>query len=318
MQQPWRRAGRGRGNQRAITRGLTRRARCFPASLSTATLPAIPSCAPPSGDVTFSTNFFLKIGSEVTIRIENNPTGTLAHILSVDGQPPEVAETLSAFAQAQDVIVGQNSPQAASAAEQPSLPASAVTVTGTLISTPQANATLPVGTQLTLKVTALNIASSNVPEELLASAPQTAPAAATSPASYTAYARAAGAPAIPAPPSPTVTAQPAAPAAPAVALTPSTLSAPPAQTLATPAGQTIAATVIGNEPGGEAVVQTPLGVVRLQAGTVLPTGSRITFELVQATPPQGCHKSGYHYYARAHHRAGATLDVAAADCRAAG
>jgi hypothetical protein len=51
----------------------------------------------PTGDITFSTNFFLKIGSEVTIRIQTNAGVQSANILTVNGLPPEVAQTQSAF-----------------------------------------------------------------------------------------------------------------------------------------------------------------------------------------------------------------------------
>lgn len=61
------------------------------------------------GDITFASNFFLKIGSEVTIRIEHSSGGNLAHILSVNGQEPEIAVKQSGFANEPDIIIGDNS-----------------------------------------------------------------------------------------------------------------------------------------------------------------------------------------------------------------
>lgn len=59
----------------------------------------------PSGDILFSSNFFLKIGSEITIRIESFAGNVSAHILSVNGMPPEVAATQSSFSGEPEVIV---------------------------------------------------------------------------------------------------------------------------------------------------------------------------------------------------------------------
>ncbi|MDX1975105.1 MAG: hypothetical protein SFT92_05460 [Rickettsiales bacterium] len=57
------------------------------------------------GDVVFASPFFLKIGSEVVIRIENRAGHNAAHILSINGLPPEVATQQSAFSDSADVIV---------------------------------------------------------------------------------------------------------------------------------------------------------------------------------------------------------------------
>ncbi len=131
-----------------------------------------------NGDITFSSNFFLNIGSEVAIRVENSPAGTLAHILTVNGQPPEIAAAQSAFGQEPEVIVSQNLSTAAQrqsqAAAAPSVTRQAettLTVTGTLVAQPQqspadAPPPLPTGTQLTLKVTGLTSAPASIPEEI--------------------------------------------------------------------------------------------------------------------------------------------------------
>jgi len=311
-----------------------------------------------SGDVTFASNFFLRIGSEVTIRIENTPAaGTLAHILSVDGQPPEIAETLSGFAAAPEVIISNNltqnftaaqsaiTPQEAQAAAQTAVqpstaPAPAtITVTGMIISPPPSSSTqpaLPVGTQLTMNVTTLSITA----EPSTAVAVPTSPTVAAplaSPASYSAYARASGTPSVLTPATtPSLPAMPAIPAEPSanviipavaplispaekatptnVILVPAT-TAPAAPSLSTAiestpaipatispaatvltqpsaaapaapqAGQNVVAIVIGNEPTGEAVLQSSAGIIRLQPGTTLPAGSQVTFEVTQITMP---------------------------------
>ena len=371
------------------------------------------------GDIAFLSNFFLNIGSEVTIRVENTGGNPTAHILTVNGQPPEVAAAQSVFAQEPEVIVSQNlstpaQPQAAApqtaTATTPAPPQTSLTVTGTLIATPQpssANAAqpaLPIGTQLTLTVTGLTAASPTLPEEIINyQPPQVSPPPQATQASYTAYARAASpvptnislpantpplpanAPPLPAnaPPLPTnapplpanatplpinsiplpandiivpadltplpanpaslsspmVTVTTPSPAVPVTNLSPEppiatpapaeaasigiataivtanppqgiaallpentatpiplpintniVANAPPANTPITNAlvqpGQTISATVIGKEPSGEPLLQTPLGIVRLQPDATLPTGSNVTLQISSITPPE--------------------------------
>ncbi len=50
------------------------------------------------GDVVFSTPLFLKIGSEVVLRIQQSGGQQHAHLLSVNGLPPDIAAAQSAFA----------------------------------------------------------------------------------------------------------------------------------------------------------------------------------------------------------------------------
>lgn len=346
-----------------------------------------------SGDITFASNFFLKIGSEVQIRVEQTVGNTLARILTVDGQPPEQAQARSAFATTPDVIFSQAlssrgpvsnllGSDAASANTASSIATSntgsstSITVNGTIISAPNQtsgqtvniNNLLPAGTALTLKLVSI--------------APQTGNADAAInntnkniPSSYAAYARASGSAGssttgLSAPTIPTSTvAQPATSsvntsssgvttpatttvnpnsinAPPQSPVTSNPLSVPPNATAAdatitstptsnnslqlqsgssptatsgqnlttspnltvgnnTPAasagsgpqvsvtqasiaqiGQVVSGTVIGNDPNGEALVQTSLGIVRLQPGTRLPTGSTISFELLKVSQPQ--------------------------------
>jgi hypothetical protein len=61
-----------------------------------------------SGDIAFASNFFLKIGSEVTIRIEHLAGNTSAHLLTVNGQAPEIAVTQTAFTNEPEVIISGN------------------------------------------------------------------------------------------------------------------------------------------------------------------------------------------------------------------
>lgn len=122
----------------------------------------------PSGDVVFSSNFFLKIGSEVVIRLQPNTGGNVnARILSVNGLSPEIATNQSSFARDSNVIVSGNNPQtqssAASAAPSAAPPAigsnlSAIVVIPTqqtAIATPQSPAFTP-GTSLLLSVLGVN------------------------------------------------------------------------------------------------------------------------------------------------------------------
>jgi len=346
-----------------------------------------------SGDITFASNFFLKIGSEVQIRVEQSVGNTLARILTVNGQSPEVAETQSSYSSTPDVILSQalssrgpisqllqtdaragatlsnlNAGSASSIATGPTQNQASITVAGTVISPPQqqtsGSSPLPIGTQLTLKLLTLNTSSANAQAALPADILPTA-----NPASYAAYARATGATAptalaatqsqqgvidagsaiiptlIPAEgndiaavqspviasnalaaeltdipqtasaatpaqaPSSTVqnvqvqlqpgqaedgsqpltvvanqvaSAAPQAPGGTTIGYTPSPVTT---LTNAQP-GQTVTGIVIGNEPTGEALVQTGFGIIRLQPGTQLPTGSSISFELVKTTLPQ--------------------------------
>lgn len=223
------------------------------------------------GDIVFSTNFFLKIGSEVVIRIEHLGGANRAHILSVNGQPPAVAEQQSAFAEEPEVILGRDAkPQQQQAAQSASSAVirqapEAVTVTGTFAPAPgkPAPAALPEGTPLTLKI--ITIA---------AAPPQETPAPATAnQTSYSAYAKTVATPN----------------ATPATVPTATTAPVATSESAATPnpliKGETFQATVAGREPSGEVVVQTQAGSVRLPPQTALPPGARVTFEVVNIGSP---------------------------------
>ncbi len=271
------------------------------------------------GDITFASNFFLKIGSEITIRIEHSAGSNSAHILSVNGQPPEVAVQQSGFAPEPEVIVSENlrsanqpnTGQATTNTITPQNTASTptITVTGTIISptTTQHNIgnptlpnnpnnptptppPLPNGSQLSLKIVGLSTPQTItapqttqatqteiIPTNTTAITPQNIASAPIS-NPYAAYSRTSAA--TPAP-SQQTTWQTAT--QPITTQNPST----PLPTNQTPqAGQQITATVISNDPNGEAIVQTPIGIIRLQEGTQLPIGSHATFEITKIQTPE--------------------------------
>lgn len=94
------------------------------------------------GDFVFSSNLFLKIGSEVVIRIQQTSGHPSAHIITVNGQPPEAAIAQSAFIDEPEVIVSKQSPpapqqtpqQQAQTATVPAAPATSLPKIGQTIS----------------------------------------------------------------------------------------------------------------------------------------------------------------------------------------
>jgi hypothetical protein len=358
------------------------------------------------GDIPFTTNFFLKIGSEVVIRVGNSGGNALANLISVDGKSPEASQNVSAFSNEPEVIL---SPQLAKSlqaqasantgnvgANTPNNPG--VTVSGTVVSQPQATEpqtqALANGTQLSLKITSLTTPATSTAPQVPTTASQTA--AQVSSSSYATYARAAAAttpapsattasevtasittpPTIQSNPLPAATTTPTNPLQAAPLPTTSTSSAgqpvsaatnqapvtglasavtPPlgaqAEEVAAPTPQAVTsaplpqvtstttipsavatppfpqsstadiapennapnttaptstqiptpaspntvvqkaqsslytATVIGNEASGEPLIQSPLGFIRLQASGQVPYGSQISFEVLEATPP---------------------------------
>lgn len=158
------------------------------------------------GDIAFVSNFFLKIGSEVTIRVENTAGNILAHILSVDGQPPEVAAAKSSFSEEPNIILSKNAapqplplnaqPSAAQAATPaaslPQVPRFTAILVTPLPPQPGQPAPLPAGTQFSFSITnvALPATTDHAPPQAVTSS--SAPA---NPVSYATYAKAANAPA---------------------------------------------------------------------------------------------------------------------------
>ncbi|NBX04244.1 MAG: hypothetical protein EBR02_09365 [Alphaproteobacteria bacterium] len=191
-----------------------------------------------SGDIAFESNFFLKIGSEVEIRVQNTGGNNIARILTINGQPPEQAATQSAFSQEQVILPpslggapAQTSTTQSSAASSFATSAAAptLTITGTLLTgapeTAHAPSPAPAGTQVSLKVITLQVATAPEVASVLTS--QTAAATAPAPknlnsALYSIYAKWTGnAPQIPAAPTATAPTQtPTAPLAEAIETAP--------------------------------------------------------------------------------------------------
>ena len=275
-----------------------------------------------NADIVFSSQFFLKIGSEVVLRVENRGGQNQARILSVNGQPPDVAETISAFAGDPEVIVGQSAQpstrsstgSAAAADEIIARPPSANVLTGTLL--PERSGRIaPAPVTITLVLQSLSAPPSPATSSAAAVNPPaftslTAPAPRSSSAiQETTFTPAAGAPSPlpPAPPSASAnpyaayargvysaapyssfTAPTASPAeAPDTAATPS--SSLPANRPLPETGQRITATVSRLEGSGDTVLQTSFGVIRLTASQSLPIGAQAVLEVraLERTPQMG-------------------------------
>lgn len=273
-----------------------------------------------SGDITFASNFFLKIGSEITIRIEHIAGSNSAHILTVNGQPPEVAVLQSGFTPEPEVIVsenlrpanqsntGQTTTNTVATTTTPSQ-SPAITVTGTIISpattesdlvnhnlSNKAPPPLPNGSQLSLKIINLSppptiitpattppaaqieIIPTNISENKPTITAQQNTTSTTISTPYAAYARTSTA---------TFSAATPQEILPQNFTQQQTTATQPLPTNRTPqTGQQITATVISNDPNGEAIIQTPIGIIRLQTRTQLPIGSHATFEIAQIKTPE--------------------------------
>lgn len=279
------------------------------------------------GDIAFASNFFLKIGSEITIRIENSAGNNLAHILTVNGQPPEIAVQQSSFAQEPEVIVSKNLRQATQfsptqTGENKLAETPVIIVKGNIITAP-ANSTspLPNDTQLTLKVINIEPAASNsnptqtsnvdagatakqsvnLTNSPLPTPPanQQATTSAPTPMPYAAYARFVHTtPTINETTTDTATGnkiavsstlpQPSQIPTPVTTQNTNTSQEAPLQqpkAIQPQIGQQIIASIISSEPNGESIAQTPIGLIRLQTQTVMPTNSHITFEISEITTP---------------------------------
>ncbi len=289
------------------------------------------------GDITFSSNFFLKIGSEITIRIENTAGNTLAHILSVNGQPPEIAVQQSSFAQEPEVIVSENlrsGTQQASGQQQtqsvtPNTEQTpAIIIKGTIITpAPQPAAqernnpaaqSLPNDTQLTLKIInvelppatqqnttkaiPVNTASiaiggninntASLQQPLAGQQPSPNP---QSPLPYSAYSRFVNAPPVISENAGNaissgdkiITVEPKTAPQHTSVVTDSNIPQPARQILQNipQTGSQIIASVLSNEPNGETILQTPVGLIRLQTETPIPPHSNITIEISEINMP---------------------------------
>lgn len=279
-----------------------------------------------SGDIAFVSNFFLKIGSEITIRIENIAGNHSAHIISVNGQPPELAVLQSGLSQEPEVIISDNLRPTTQSTDTTNAPPSApkITVVGTIISPPpdqqpttsNQQSHLPKGSQLSLKIVSLTIPSlpnqqsSNQPQTIISTTTTKPESHAVFPNSYAAYSRSLpDAPTLPVISPPLQSKQiPTAPPqqiaqtvhnypttsneteASAISihptLQPTTSAELPPSGKVLQIGQHIAAIVINSDTNGEAILQTPLGIIRLQAETPLPNNSHVIFELDKILTPE--------------------------------
>lgn len=227
------------------------------------------------GDVVFASDFFLKIGSEVTIRIENQGGTTLAKLLTVNGQPPEIATAQSGLADTPEVVVSANNSArpltpapAATIASSPAISASSPPpdiVTASIVAPPTTRATVPLpnGTPLAFIISAIDTPEQPAaPTLFLNNTPNTAPP-------YSAYAKSAS----------TFT-----PATPVATATPTAVNIAAAPAVPVPTtGQSLNATVLRSDTNGKTLLQTPVGIVELKLAVPLATGAKLTLTIT--TPP---------------------------------
>lgn len=247
-----------------------------------------------SGDVTFESKLFLKIGTEVEIKIESRYGNISARIVSINGEPPPEAEPVSVLSQGKLPVAPQAQASLAAAtqgtpnatptpsASAPSAPAPSITVsanptlTGSVVSSPAAIvSTYPTGAPLAIRLVAvIPPASDTVPSTAAVPAQPAAPAATqpqaplinpTDAAHYAAYRASNVIPTAAAP----------APVQPADTKTPAAAGSQP---------QTIEAKVTGSTPAGETIVQTAQGLtIRVATATPLPNGSTVTLQVQRPT-----------------------------------
>lgn len=238
------------------------------------------------GDLLIETDLFLKIGSDVTARIEKHGNKTQANILTVDGLPPAAAQARQHVDQP-DIIgrnpgTAQHSPGTAPATQRSAFNVTQTATTSTAATTPRqplleaivigpstnnatANNSLPAGTLLGVRIIAAEPAHAAKAANP-ATPPQTAatnvanaqPQTTTTNASaYAAYGR--------------------------------SFIFPPAQPIQTNATSTIPAqiqaTIIASEPDGTLIAQSPLGLLKFPILSKLSAGGTLQLTIVSATPP---------------------------------
>lgn len=276
-----------------------------------------------NGDITFASQIFLKIGSEVTIRIEHIAGNTAAHLLTVNGQEPELAAVQSAFAQEPEVIISGNLGGGASVSvadksavsNQPLPPNSQpqiinTQVTGKVIApiiTAENTPIVPTGTQISFKV--LSVVNSVGVGDKPATISQPLNPNPQTQNPINAYTKTAVA-------TPSFTTIPtihsdtnistATPTNQNSEIIPNDAvfaARPPTTnnqqletnnqkpaTIPPQIGNQLTATVLQTEPNGEAIVQTPIGLVRVnlsnQSAEKIAVGSEITFEIKTIETPE--------------------------------
>ncbi len=260
-----------------------------------------------SGDFLLQSKLFLKIGSEVVIRLSGSGVNARANLVSVDGLPPEEAAALPAHGEVHDVVAtprqalgtptalqsgttqlpftgnaSANSQTgsantgtqatvqtgAAPATQQATITQATLIRAATQAEMPAGMTALPTNTQLRVQV--LTIAPPIPPNTPVASeTPQPSGSANTALPSYNAYTR----------------------NIPLQTSLPSTLPSP--LSTSTPAGnQTplpsspLVTTVLRSFPSGEMLLSSALGDVHVALPIALPEGSRVTIQVLQALSPE--------------------------------
>ncbi len=262
-----------------------------------------------TGDVVFSSNFFLKIGSEVVLRIQTNAGKQSAHLISVNGQSPEIAAGQSAFIDEPDVIVGR---QSLPATTQPKTPLQTTAAPSTAAPTVQVGQTISAiivtpsftqgqpasvspGTSLLLSVLGLNQQATPQPTTsgALSQLTSNLPANPATPGT-TSSALASLLPAVPAPAVNT----PHNAAAPATApLTQAAVNTPQAAPsilsnqqaasadIAAPLGQTLVVTVAARNSDGSVSLSSSLGALRTANIGTIASGEQITLRVTSVATP---------------------------------
>lgn len=244
------------------------------------------------GDFLIKSSFFLKIGSDVTVKIEAWGRNFRANIIEVDNKPvqpdgntpPKSPGTNTQTGTREDTIT--RSPLAQSGDATRNNPAIGSKLNAVLLST---SGNLPASFPRPGAVLQLQI--SNVQLPTTAAFPTANPAAASASASAAATPQTTGnivgnSPATPllpsAAPTPAGNASAVSGAATPSALTTTQVSGSTAQTALPPIAphtsfsQPITLTVIGQEQDGEPVLQTPFGLIKVTSHANLPTGTQVT------------------------------------------
>lgn len=259
------------------------------------------------GDFLLESDLFLKIGSDVVVRVDSGGrnANARANIVSVDGLPPEQSEAIPAHAGDADVVSqtvrqnprpGQEPQQPApgdarqASAAAPDANASrtrAPVLEGTVVKTPVENSTeaepapatkaentpLPAGAAVRVRVLTVSVAQPVI------TAPATAPAA-ESPEPESAPQAAAKAPTQQAAPPAQYNAYTRTLVQTPQAAAPSSAAAPSVQLPSAP----VTGEVIRALPNEEVLVRTPLGDIRLQGNTQLAVGAKLTLDILSIRP----------------------------------
>ncbi|MDX2072745.1 MAG: hypothetical protein SFX19_00075 [Alphaproteobacteria bacterium] len=271
------------------------------------------------GDFAFTSNLFLKIGSEVVIRIQQTAGHASAHIVSVNGQSPEASAQQTSFSDGPEPVTGRTPQPAAQQQSTPQTQTAPTTATSPTLPTPKTGQTISAivvtpafspsaapgvtpGTSFLLSVLGVNQTptAQTQTRSPLAQLTPAAPAAAPSAPSATSALSSLlpSAPATVTTPATNATTAAAPPATPAATVqTPAALppgqvapSAASNQQAATaqfsgPLGQTITATVVAAHPDGSVTLGTAIGTLRAAEIGGLPIGQQLTLRVSSVANP---------------------------------